>query len=130
MKHVAAQWRDLFDKHIFYPGLAGSTSFIRVWRDDPTVVSPLLNKMVLTAGAWKMNKWKYWQRLEDPTWSSSKSFLEAWRELNPGDLDVAESRICSRKELMRFVSILMLCDSCDLPIPKPRRRCKGCRLIY
>ena len=155
------QWQALhIGKDIFYPGLAAGTSSTRVLLDDPTVVSPLLNKMLRRAGVRKMNDWKYWQSFENPTWSSSKSFVQAWRERNTGDSDVAgvtflleegtyEVRIYPYDARYKRYRILVIswvmfgirgvflaedrwrrCDSCGLHISKPQRRCPTCKLIY
>ena len=47
---IMMSWAHLADGPICYPGLAEASDHICVWRDDPTCVYPLLDKMLLTAG--------------------------------------------------------------------------------
>ena len=81
---IMRSWAYLGDGPILYPGLSEPSNHICVWRDNPTCVSPLLDKMLLTAGVAAINIWESWQNSVDPTrWHSPKTFLDAWRGLNP-----------------------------------------------
>ena len=84
---IMRSWSYLADGPALYPGLSEPSNHICVWRDNPTCVSPLLDKMLLTAGAADINTWESWQKSVDsvdPTWwHSPKTFVDAWRGLNP-----------------------------------------------
>ena len=47
---IMRSWAYLGDGPILYPGLSEPSNHICVWRDNPTCVSPLLDKMLLTGG--------------------------------------------------------------------------------
>ena len=82
---IIDSWSYLADGPILYPGLSAPFNHICVLRDNPACVSPLLDKMLLTAGVMDISAWESWQNFVDPTWwHSPKTFVDAWRGLNPG----------------------------------------------
>ena len=80
---IMEAWGQLANGAIFYPGLTESSEATCVWRDHPSAFCPLLNAMLVRAGVRQKGEWESWRHLMGPARPLPKTFLDAWRTLNP-----------------------------------------------
>ena len=85
---IMSSWFRLADGPICYPGLTHPSDNIMVWRDGPTCVSSLLDRMLSLIGVADVHAWEPWQKAAGlENWNPAVTFVDAWRDLNP-DVDV------------------------------------------
>ena len=129
---IMEAWGQLANRAMCYPGLMESSETTCVWRDRPSAFRPLVNAMLVKAGVQQNEEWESWRHLVGPPEPLAKTFLDAWRALNPETPVVAritsllehgtyEVRIYPYDEVYDRAPILLLTwvERCLL--------CRGCR---